>query len=330
MPSFTPHSWFLTGPTASGKSRVALELAERLGAEIIAMDSMTLYRGMDIGTDKPSSADRQRVPHHLIDVLDPSESASLDQYLRLADEAVNDIRSRGKQPLFVGGTPLYLKACLRGIFEGPPADHAFRESLEKEAETIGVGPLHDRLRLIDSIAADKILPGDLRRIIRALEVFEKTGRPISYWQQEFDKPASPLPPVACIVRSRGERRRRIDDRVPRMIERGWIDEVRQLIAPDKPPLSRVATQAVGYEEIIDHLAGNMSQDAMIDRIQIRTRQFSKRQMTWFRHIEECVLFETSEEEPTSSLLERLTSFFENPPANSLNVPLASDPPPTAE
>lgn len=325
MPSFTHHSWFLTGATASGKSRVAIELAERLGAEIIAMDSMTLYRGMDIGTDKPSAADRARVRHHLIDVLDPSESASLDQYLKWAESAVNEIRSRGKQPLFVGGTPLYLKACLRGIFEGPPADPVLREELQREAETKGVDKLHERLRFVDPKAAEKILPGDLRRIIRALEVHEKTGRPISDWQQEFDKPADPKPAVACIVRSRAERRRRIDERVPLMIAAGWIDEVQQLIAPDRPPLSRVASQAVGYEEIIEHLAGRLSLDATVGLIQTRTRQFSKRQMTWFRHIEECTFFETSENEPFELLLERLTSFFENRRSQSSSQPLASEP-----
>jgi len=311
MPDFTRHSWFLTGATASGKSRAAIELAERFGAEIIAMDSMTLYRGMDIGTDKPSAADRARVRHHLIDILEPSESASLDQYLKWAETAVDEIRSRDKRPLFVGGTPLYLKACLRGIFEGPPADLDFRRRLEREAEQIGVEKLHDRLRATDPKAAEKILPGDLRRIIRAMEVQEKTGRPISDWQQEFDTPADPSPPVACLVRSRDERRRRIDERVPAMIAAGWIDEVRRLIAPGQSSLSRVASQAVGYEEIIEHLAGKLSLEETIRLIQTRTRQFSKRQMTWFRHIEECTFFETSDVEPFEALIERLVSFFES-------------------
>lgn len=330
MPFFTQHSWFLTGATASGKSRVAIELAERLHAEIIAMDSMTLYRGMDIGTDKPTITDRARVRHHLVDVLDPSESASLDQYLKWAGSAVHEIRSRGKTPLFVGGTPLYLKACLRGIFEGPPADVDFRERLEKEAKATGVESLHERLRIIDPKAAGKILPGDLRRIIRAMEVHQKTGRPISDWQQEFDKSADPRPAVACIVRSREERRRRIDERVPHMLAAGWIDEVRRLTAPDRPPLSRVAAQAVGYEEIIEHLAGRLSLDEMVGLIQTRTRQFSKRQMTWFRHIEECTFFETSEEEPFESLLNRLTSFFEKHPIKSSIQPLAPEPTPDAQ
>ena len=229
----------------------------------------------------------------------------------MSEAAVRDILARGKKPLFVGGTPLYLKACLRGIFEGPPADPALRQSLEREAADAGVGILHQRLRSVDPDAADKILRGDKRRIIRALEVYEKTGRPISQWQQEFEKPASPCPPVACIVRSREERRKRIDARVTQMMDRGWIEEVRQLMAPGQPPLSRVAIQAVGYEEIIDYLAGNITREAMIDLIKIRTRQFSKRQMTWFRHIEECVFFETSEQESMPSLLDRLLSFLRN-------------------
>lgn len=311
MPEFTSQSWFLTGPTASGKSGLGVEAARRLNAEIVAMDSMTLYRGMDVGTDKPTRAQRDAVPHHLVDVLEPWESASVDLYLRLADRAALEILARGKRPLFVGGAPLYLKACLRGIFEGPPADPELRKSLEREAADAGAPELHRRLRSIDPAAAARILPGDLRRIVRALEVYHATGRPISEWQTEFRRKASPTPPVACIVRPREEQHRRINERVVRMLEAGWVEEVRRLMseAPQRRP-GRSARQAVGYEEIVLHLEGRLSRAEMVDRIQTRTRQFYKRQMTWFRHIEECVWIETSEQEPDHVLLERIVRFLE--------------------
>lgn len=300
--------WFLTGPTASGKSAVALDLAESLGCEIIALDSMTLYRGMDIGSAKPSADDQRRVRHHLIDVLDPSESSSLADYLRRAEDAAADIRSRGKQPLFVGGTPLYLKACLRGMFEGPGADAELRARLEAEAAEFGVPALHAKLERVDPKAAERILVNDLRRIVRALEIHQLTGTPISEWQQEFAKPADPPPKVACILRPREELRRRIADRVLAMLNAGWIDETRALFARNPPP-GREARQAVGYKEIAEHLAGGMSFDEMVELITIRTRQFAKRQMTWFRHLEELQVFETSEAEPHDGLVARLAEFF---------------------
>jgi len=300
--------WFLTGPTASGKSVLALPLAERLGCEIIALDSMTLYRGMDIGSAKPTADDRWRVPHHLLDVLDPSEPSSLAGYLKLARVAAKDIRERGKQPLFVGGTPLYLKACLRGMFEGPGADGTLRAELEVEAAVHGTPALHARLAEVDPKAASKILINDLRRIVRALEVYTLTGRPISEWQQEFDKPAVPPPKVACIVRPRGELRRRIAERVLEMLSAGWIDEAKRLFDRDPPP-GREARQAVGYEEIAEHLAGNLGYEAMVEAITTRTRQFAKRQMTWFRHLEEITFFETSQQDDSKRLLEELVEFF---------------------
>lgn len=310
MPSFTSYSWFLTGPTAVGKSALAVEIAERLGCEIIAMDSMTLYRGMDIGTDKPSPEDRARVPHHLIDVLDPWESASLEQYLKMAEAAAVEIRSRDKQPLFVGGTPLYLKACLRGVFHGPAPDPNLRDSLKEQAERHGTAYLHSRLAMVDPKAASRIPPGDVRRVLRALEVFEQTGRPISDWQEQFDQPASPAPKVGCIVRPRAELHGRINDRVHSMLQSGWIDEVRRLLSMD-PPLSRVARQAAGYSEWIDHIEGRLPLEEIVPRVQARTRQLCKRQMTWFRHIAECTMFECSDRDVMDSVTQRLTNWFDS-------------------
>ena len=177
--------WFITGATASGKTAVSLELAKQLDAEIISLDSMAIYRGMDIGTAKPSPEIQSLVPHHLIDVRDPNETCSVSEYRELAMEKVSEIHGRGKKVLFVGGTALYLKALLRGLFDGPPADWEFRKQIEAEVENVGDQALHDRLTAVDPVSAHKLHVNDRRRIIRALEVYKLTGKPISHWQMEF-------------------------------------------------------------------------------------------------------------------------------------------------
>src|SRR5262245_24588040 len=187
----------LTGPTACGKTALALDLAERIGAEIIALDSMTVYRGMDVGTAKPTPAERARVPHHLIDVLDPWESLTVAWWLDRAAEACRDIAARGKRPLFVGGTPFYLKALLHGLFPGPPADAELRHALEAEAALNGNAALHTRLAAVDPKTAARLHPNDLRRVVRALEVHTLTGRPISDWQQTWDTAAFAENPEAA-------------------------------------------------------------------------------------------------------------------------------------
>ncbi len=284
----------LTGPTASGKSALALEIADRIGGEIIAMDSMTLYRGMNIGTAKPGASQRERIPHHLIDVLEPWESATVASWLARAEAACADITNRGKVPLIVGGTPFYLKALLHGLFPGPPGNAELRERLEAEAEHLGKDALHARLAIIDSRSATRLHPNDVRRVVRALEVFELTGRPISAWQQSWDTPAFannatvvPPPrriPAVVLELPREELYQRIDQRVSEMLESGWLEEVQHL-RTQPLPLSREARQALGYRELLDHLEGNgMPWAELIDTIRIRTRQFAKRQLTWFRHL----------------------------------------------
>lgn len=303
--------WFLTGPTASGKTRLALELARRLNCEIVAMDSMTLYRGMDVGTAKPTAPERARVAHHLIDVLEPTEPASVDWYLRHASKARAEIRSRGRQPLFVGGTPLYLKALLRGLFSGPSADPLFRARMEAEAHAVGGDELHRRLAKVDPVAAGRIASGDLRRIVRALEVFEQTGRPISDWQREFGLPTSPAPRVACLWLARPELYRRINERVLAMFAAGWTQEVR-LLRERHGRLGREASQAVGYREILGHLEGQGTLEETIACIQQRSRRFAKHQQTWFRHMEEIVRFDVDPAEPADAIVRRLAEFFTNP------------------
>ena len=278
---------FITGPTASGKTTLALEVARRANAEILSLDSMAVYRGLDIGTAKPSLEQRRQVPHHLIDLVEPDEEFSLVQYLAEATRACEAIRSRGHVPLFVGGTPLYLKALLRGIFEGPPADWEFRRRVLAEAEQRGNDWLHERLAQVDPQAARRLHRHDTRRLVRALEVFEKTGRPISDWQRQFDRarPASECR-VFVLDWPRDELYRRIDARVEAMFAAGLIDEVRHLVAAGKN-LGRTARQALGYREVFDHLAGQRTLADTIELVKTRTRQFAKRQLTWFRSLSEC-------------------------------------------
>ena len=276
----------LTGPTGSGKSAVALLLAEQIGAEIVSMDSMTLYRSLDIGTAKPTADDLARVRHHLIDVLEPWESANVAWWLDRAADTCADIRSRGRRPLFVGGTPFYLKALLCGLFDSPLADPVLRQQLEAEAERIGPTELHRRLAGVDPKTAARLHANDVRRVVRALEVWELTGQPISAFQQSWDAPPAPLP---CVVLDwpREELYRRIETRVEAMLAAGWLDEVRRLAELPRP-LSKEAAHALGYRELLAHLNGTgLGWAETVALIKTRTRQFAKRQLTWFRNLVTC-------------------------------------------
>jgi tRNA dimethylallyltransferase len=301
-PDVFRNALILTGPTGCGKTILGIELAERLGAEIISMDSMALYRRMDIGTAKPTAAERQRVLHHLVDLLEPWESASVAWWLQEAARCVADIERRGKRVLFVGGTPLYLKALLRGLFDGPPADPGLRQRLAQEASAVdGQFLLHQRLAAVDPTTAARLHPNDVRRIIRALEVWELTGRPISASQQQWtrlgsaereaqstDRSAlrSPLSPVLWLDLPRPELYARINKRVERMMADGLVEEVRAL--KNLPyPVSREAAQALGYKEIFASLDGRCSLAEATVEIQTRSRNFAKRQLTWFRRLPEC-------------------------------------------
>jgi tRNA dimethylallyltransferase len=283
--------WYLTGPTAAGKTAVGLELAEKIGAEIISLDSMALYQGMDIGTAKPTAADRARVPHHLLDLVPPTEDYSLSQYIDAAHEAIADIRKRGKEVLFVGGTPLYLKSLLRGVYQGPPADWEFRRQVEEELEGVGIEALHQRLAMLDPLLAAKLHPHDKRRIIRALEVFRQTGQPLSHQQVQFDEGG---PAERCLVFSlfwqRAELHCRIEARVESMFAAGLVDEVRGLESRFGR-LSRTASQAVGYREVVEYLDSQATATpvplaACRERVKARTRQFARRQETWYRALSE--------------------------------------------
>jgi len=292
----------LTGPTGCGKSALAMQLGEVLGAEIVSMDSMAVYRGMDIGTAKPGQEERTRVRHHLLDLLDPWESASVAWWLQQAGDAVRDIEQRGKRALLVGGTPLYLKALLLGLFDGPPANEQIRRQLTEEVQHVGCQILHDRLTRLDPAAGRRIHPHDVRRIIRELEVWELTGRPISSWQQQWSRqenqgeeesPVSEcnlhlatMSRVLWLDLPRDELYLRIDARVRGMIEAGLVDEVAALRKLPHP-VSREARQAVGYKEMFDYLDGELDLEAAIRSMQTRSRNLAKRQLTWFRHLPEC-------------------------------------------
>lgn len=286
--------WYVTGATASGKSQVSLELARELDGEIISLDSMAIYRGMDVGTAKIPAETRGGIPHHLIDILEPTENFSVTQYRDAALETIINIRSRGKQPIFVGGSALYLKAMLRGIFDGPPADPKFRSQIEDELKVVPIEELHKRLQQVDPISAQKLHPNDQRRIIRALEVYHSTGEPISHLQNEFEKCHSQDEcKVFTLRHPRAILHQRIQDRVDWMFEHGLVAEVEKLLE-QFGDLGRTASQAVGYREVIDHLRGNHDLYRTQELVLFRTRQFARHQETWFRGLPECQMLDIPE------------------------------------
>ncbi len=301
----------ILGPTAVGKTEISLALAEEIGAEIISADSMQVYRGMDIGTAKPTPAERARVPHHLIDVAEPWEEFSAGRYVSLADEAIANIKRRGKIPLVVGGTGMYVRALLEGIFDGPGADFKLREGLA-ETESGEPGTLHNMLKKIDSRAAERIHPSDTRRIIRALEVFEKTGKTISesqrQWRGEGSEGGRYDYKIAGLTRPRTELYRRIDERVEKMMKNGLLEEVWALrkngCARGLPSM-----QALGYKQLMAHLdggglstgGGEPGLEEAVRLIKRDTRRYAKRQYTWFNAQKNMAWINVSQEKFADSL-----------------------------
>jgi tRNA dimethylallyltransferase len=268
----------LVGPTAAGKSALALDAAARLGAEVVAVDAFTIYRGMDVGTAKPTPEERVRVRHHLLDVLEPEEEASVAWFQATAREAIAEIRERGRIPLLVGGSGLYFRAIVDPL-EFPPTDVALRQRLQTRWEG-DPAAAHALLTDRDPAAAALIEPGNLRRSVRALEVLELTGRPFSDWRRAWDSYTSVYDPL-CVIGvgvDREELARRIDARVDAMVARGLIAECRRLV---RRPLSPTARQAIGYAEVFDALEGRTSLEDAIERTKIRTRRYAVRQQRWF-------------------------------------------------
>jgi tRNA dimethylallyltransferase len=282
----------LVGPTATGKTEAALAVAERLGAEIVSVDSMLVYRGMDVGTAKPTAEQRARVPHHLLDVAEPSEGFSVARYRELARAAVAGIRSRGRGVLLVGGSALYERAVVDDL-EFPGTDPGTRRALQTEAASVGAAGLHARLAASDPAAAGKIEPGNVRRTVRALEVAELTGRPFSSFARGWDV-YEPHRVRAAGVRMPAEvLRARIEARVMQMLERGWLDEVRTLVDRGFGAWLTSA-QAIGYAELARHLAGELTLDAAIAGTVKRTRALARRQLAFFRRDPRIRWFEAGE------------------------------------
>lgn len=271
----------IAGPTAVGKTEVALRLAERLNGEIVSVDSMQVYRGLDIGTAKPTREESARVPHHLIDILDPNETFDAAQFLRRASDAIGDIQSRGRIAILCGGTGLYFKAWLEGIGQAPAGDPALRAQLEQlPPET-----LLQELRKADPETFERIDRRNPRRVIRAVEVIRLTGKPFS--EQRARRPAKPAA-FFVLQRERADLHQRIDRRVDEMFVRGLVEETKRVMA------SPAARQALGYRQVIEHLEGKRSLEETIALVKLRTRQYAKRQLTWFRHQAEATWVDADE------------------------------------
>jgi len=301
---------FLVGCTASGKASLGRRLAGRLDAEILSVDSMKVYRRMDIGTAKPTAKQRADLPYHLIDVAEPSESFSAARFVELSEHAIADVHSGGKVVLGVGGTVLYLKALTEGIFEGPGADASLRRDLFEQADRQGLPALYDRLRRVDPHAAARIHPNDRRRIVRALEVFELTGSPISSFQGQFGRLREDYQMLFVGLRHpKDQLNGRINQRVRRMIELGFVDEVRSLLS-ETPPISQQARQALGYAQIIAQLGGRYDLDRAVEQIKISTRRFGKSQRTWFRRLPHVNWFDVPQDAQPVDLLDDILSFID--------------------
>jgi len=297
--------YFIMGCTACGKAAVGLDLARRIGGRIISVDSMKIYRRMDIGTAKPPPELRREVPHYCIDVAEPSESFSVAGYVAHADRAIADTVAAGAVPLAAGGSSLYIKALSEGLFAGPPADPEVRRALKRRARSEGLAALHAELAGVDAEAAERIHPNDERRIIRALEVHRTVGQPISRLQKQWDAGRRRYDCVFVgLRRTREDLHRRINSRVKHMIEQGLRDEVAGLLA-EPGGLSDQAAQAVGYAEMIEHLRGRAGLDETVERIKVNTRRLARKQRTWHRRWREVLWLDVAPEEPPQSVAERV-------------------------
>ncbi len=280
---------FLIGPTATGKSRLALAIAERTGAEIVSVDSMQVYRGMDVGTAKPSPEDRARVRHRLIDVVDASERYDAKRYLGDLELVLEDLRRRAQPALLVGGTGFYLKAILSGLFDGPPADLELRARIEARVLASGPERAHAELARSDPLSAARIHARDTKRVVRALEVLEQTGRTLSDWQREWGWHGREQPDGSSKVAIVGldapaaEIDRRIEARTRTMLAEGWAEEAAAIRAG--PGFGPTAIQAIGYGEVLALHDGAIDLEACAATIARKTRRFARRQRTWYRKIE---------------------------------------------
>ena len=299
-----PPTIFLMGPSASGKTGVAVELAQRLPVEIISVDSALVYRDMDIGTAKPDAATLARAPHHLIDILDPTEAYSAAAFRHDALRLMHDITSRGKIPLLVGGTMLYFKALREGLSDLPQADPAIRAALDAEIAQHGIEYMHLQLAQVDAETAARLKPGDTQRIQRALEIYRITGMPMSalLTQQQSTELPYRIIPIALIPSDRSALHARIATRFAAMLEQGLLDELRML--RKKYPLHRDMTsmRCVGYRQAWQYLEGEINKDELLDKGIAATRQLAKRQLTWLRSMPDNIELDCLEDNLTQQVL----------------------------
>lgn len=307
----------VVGPTASGKSALGLELAERLQTEIISADSQQFYRGMEIGTAAPAHEERARVPHHFVCCLDPGESMAAGEFERLARPVVHRLNSAGKIAVTVGGSGLYVQALLEGLFEGPARNQLVRDRLRAEARELGNQVLFDRLQVADpDYAAALTSPNDLVRIIRALEVFEITGKPVSQLHREYREAKPPLDAVRIALDwPRESLYGRIDRRVDEMIAAGWIEEVKALLdAGHRENIHRLKPQ--GYRELVAYLDGVRALEETVDSIKQNTRRLAKRQLTWFRADKSIHWLPAGPERPLEALVDEALALVSGGNASS--------------
>ncbi|MBE3520339.1 MAG: tRNA (adenosine(37)-N6)-dimethylallyltransferase MiaA [Firmicutes bacterium] len=301
----------ITGPTASGKSRLALDLAELFPVEIISADSMQVYRGMDIGTDKPSPDERRRVPHHLIDIKDPDEEWSVREFQERSRRAIEEIRARGRYPMIVGGTGFYIRALLRGFpLDDAGPDPIFREEMRRVAREKGTQYLHNMLKQVDPETAERVHPNDEKRIIRALEYYKATGKPISLRLKVSPKEATFDALVLGLRWSREELRQRIEARVHQQFKRGFVQEVRNLLekgySRDLPSMS-----GLGYREVTDFLYGLTTEEECKRLICRNTARFAKRQFTWFAREPDMVWIECGGGKPWEDVVDEARKLIED-------------------
>lgn len=300
----------LAGPTAIGKSRIAIEVAQALGTEILTADSTQVYRGMNIGTDTPSEEERQGVPHRLIDLVEPDEPFNAGEFRRQALPEISRLYEKGLLPLAVGGTGLYVRALLHGLWPGPPSDHALRGKLEEEARARGGESMYQELGRVDPVTARRLHPRDTVKVLRALEVYRQTGAPLSKAHEKHAKGATPFRALVLgLTMERDALYQRIDQRVDVELAKGLVEETRTLLAKG---YSRglVSMKSLGYRQMAGYLEGEYSFAEAVRRLKRDTRHFAKRQMTWFRKEPGLAWVEVHPDESVQSVSQRILTLIE--------------------
>ncbi|WP_338519081.1 tRNA (adenosine(37)-N6)-dimethylallyltransferase MiaA [Alteromonas gracilis] len=297
----------IMGPTASGKTGLAIDLAKRLDCEIISVDSALVYKGMDIGTAKPTKEEQAGIAHHLIDIIDPVESYSVSQFVNDTNRLVNEIRGRGKLPVLVGGTMMYFNALINGISPLPKSDEAKREEINEQAKRLGWAALHDELCRVDPVSGERIHPNDPQRITRALEVYRSTGKTLTFWQQqEGDKCPYDIAQFAIAPQDRAVLHERIAQRFDMMLKQGFEQEVEQLYERSDLHEDLPSIRSVGYRQMWQYLAGELPYAEMRERGIIATRQLAKRQLTWLRGWEDVTWLDTFANDNLTKITAKVT------------------------